>query len=77
MYDYFKVIQNLYLLQWESIAELNKLQNLEDLRFIRNPILGTETYATCNQIIVAMIANLKVSILGSRNLKFSLLERYF
>lgn len=45
---------------WESFNELNRLQALEDLRCVKNPILETENEATRFQIIVARIANLKV-----------------
>ncbi|XP_031356946.1 tubulin-specific chaperone E-like [Photinus pyralis] len=45
---------------WESIGELDKLQCLEDLRFLKNPILESETYATCIQLIIARIGNLQV-----------------
>lgn len=56
------LIINEHLLQWNSIQELNRLQNLEDLRFLKNPLLETENYNTCVQFIVARIANLKVKI---------------
>lgn len=36
------------------------MPKLEDLRFLKNPILETENYATCIQLIVARIGNLKV-----------------
>lgn len=46
--------------QWHSIAELNKLQNLEHLRFTKNPILETESSAMREQLVIARIRNLKV-----------------
>lgn len=45
---------------WESIGELDKLENLEDLRFLRNPILETENYDFCIQMIVGRVGGLKV-----------------
>lgn len=48
------------LFQWQSIGELNKLPQLEDFRFLKNPILETETYETSIQLVIARIANLKV-----------------
>lgn len=50
----------LFLLQWNSIGELNKLGNLQNLRFLKNPVLENETVATREQIIIAKIKNLKV-----------------
>jgi len=54
------IISNNGINDWESVGELNKLPNLEDLRFLKNPILERETYATCIQLILARIGNLKV-----------------
>lgn len=48
--------------KWDSIAELNKLQKLEHLRFMKNPILETENLATREQLVIARIYNLKVCI---------------
>ena len=47
--------------QWESINELNKLPNLEDLRFRENPVLETESAETSRQLIIARIGNIKVT----------------
>ncbi|KAK9876763.1 hypothetical protein WA026_015004 [Henosepilachna vigintioctopunctata] len=44
---------------WESINELNRLKSLEDLRFVKNPILETQSEANRFQIVVARIGNLK------------------
>ncbi|CAH2002582.1 unnamed protein product [Acanthoscelides obtectus] len=45
--------------EWRSIAELNKLRNLEHLRILKNPILETEKFETRIEIIIAKIKNLK------------------
>ncbi|XP_018330866.1 tubulin-specific chaperone E [Agrilus planipennis] len=44
---------------WNSIGELNKLGNLQELRLLRNPVLEKENYATCFQIVIARIASLQ------------------
>lgn len=38
---------------------MNKLSNLEDLKFRENPILKNETIETARQLIIARIAKLK------------------
>ncbi|KAJ8974188.1 hypothetical protein NQ317_004867 [Molorchus minor] len=45
--------------KWCSIGELNKLRNMENLRFMKNPILETENIATREQLVIARIKNLK------------------
>lgn len=47
-------------LQWQSVEELNRLQNLEDLKMLKNPLIETENYNTCIQLFIARIENLKV-----------------
>ncbi|XP_044729926.1 tubulin-specific chaperone E [Chrysoperla carnea] len=44
---------------WKSISELEKLRSLTELRCTKNPIDSTETTASCFQLIVARIGNLK------------------
>jgi len=44
---------------WESINELNKLLQLEDLRFRENPVLQQESAETSRQLIIARIGNIK------------------
>lgn len=39
---------------------MDKLPNLEDLKFRENPILKNETVETARQLIIARIANLKI-----------------
>ncbi|XP_017782115.1 PREDICTED: tubulin-specific chaperone E [Nicrophorus vespilloides] len=61
----FRNLKMLYLKEnfindWESVGELNKLENLIDLRLIKNPIFEHNTYDTCAQYIIARIANLMV-----------------
>ncbi|KAF5279447.1 hypothetical protein FQA39_LY05557 [Lamprigera yunnana] len=53
------VISQNQIEDWDSISELNKLPSLNDLRFLRNPVLETESYATCIQLIIAKIGNLQ------------------
>lgn len=53
------VISRNYIREWESIGELNKLPSLDDLRFLKNPVMETESYATCIQLIVARIGKLR------------------
>lgn len=45
--------------EWQSVSELEKLNNLEDLKFRENPILKNENLETARQLIIAKIANLK------------------
>ena len=45
--------------QWRSISELEKLNNLEDLKFRENPILKNESLETTRQLIIARISKLK------------------
>ncbi|KRT78354.1 hypothetical protein AMK59_6524 [Oryctes borbonicus] len=54
------ILTNNLLNDWESVGELNKLQNLEELKFLNNPILETENSNTRTQLVVAKIASLKV-----------------
>ncbi|KAF5288067.1 hypothetical protein FQR65_LT12117 [Abscondita terminalis] len=53
------VISRNLISDWESIGELNKLPLLDDLRFLKNPVMESESYATCIQLIVARIGNLQ------------------
>ncbi|EGI66346.1 Tubulin-specific chaperone E [Acromyrmex echinatior] len=46
--------------EWQSISELDKLSNLEDLKFRGNPILENETVETARQLVIARIAKLKI-----------------
>ncbi|OAD56160.1 Tubulin-specific chaperone E [Eufriesea mexicana] len=45
--------------EWQSISELEKLNNLEDLKFRENPILKNENLETARQLIIARISKLK------------------
>ncbi|XP_076761098.1 glyoxalase 1 isoform X1 [Xylocopa sonorina] len=45
--------------EWQSISELEKLNNLEDLKFRENPILRNENLETARQLIIARISKLK------------------
>ncbi|EEB11830.1 tubulin-specific chaperone E, putative [Pediculus humanus corporis] len=63
--DLFKNLKNLILNgnninDWESISELDKLENLYDFRFKDNPILTIETMETNHQLIITKIRNLQV-----------------
>ena len=63
--DLFKNLKNLILNgnninDWESISELDKLENLYDFRFKDNPILTNETLETNHQLIITKIRNLQV-----------------
>ncbi|XP_072755413.1 tubulin-specific chaperone E-like [Anoplolepis gracilipes] len=49
-----------HISEWQSINELDKLPNLEDLKFRENPILKNETVETARQLIIARIAKLKI-----------------
>ncbi|KYN44335.1 Tubulin-specific chaperone E [Trachymyrmex septentrionalis] len=49
-----------HISEWQSISELDKLSNLEDLKFRGNPILENETIETARQLIIARIAKLKI-----------------
>lgn len=61
-----------FVFQWESVGELNKLKNLEELKFLKNPILETENFNTRTQLIIAKIANLKVylNMISNSSLQF-------
>ncbi|KAJ8950146.1 hypothetical protein NQ314_007999 [Rhamnusium bicolor] len=52
-------INNNLIKGWCSIGELNKLQKLEYLRFMKNPVLEAENVATREQLVIARIGNLK------------------
>ncbi|XP_012251255.2 tubulin-specific chaperone E isoform X2 [Athalia rosae] len=45
--------------EWRSISELEKLMNLEDLKFRDNPILKNGNTATMRQLIIGRISRLK------------------
>ncbi|XP_012175733.1 tubulin-specific chaperone E isoform X2 [Bombus affinis] len=45
--------------EWQSVSELEKLNNLEDLKFRENPILKNENLETARQLIIARISKLK------------------
>lgn len=45
---------------WKYISELERLKNLEDLKFRDNPVLQQENVETCFQLIIARIGNLKI-----------------
>ncbi|XP_012522074.1 tubulin-specific chaperone E isoform X2 [Monomorium pharaonis] len=49
-----------HISEWQSISELDKLSNLEDLKFRGNPILENEIVETARQLIIARIAKLKI-----------------
>ncbi|XP_070524067.1 tubulin-specific chaperone E-like isoform X2 [Cardiocondyla obscurior] len=49
-----------HISEWQSISELDKLLNLEDLKFRENPILKNESVETARQLIIARIAKLKI-----------------
>ncbi|XP_034940135.1 tubulin-specific chaperone E [Chelonus insularis] len=46
--------------EWISISELEKLKNLEDLKFRDNPLLNDVEKGTARQLIIARISNLKL-----------------
>lgn len=45
--------------EWQSISELEKLNNLEELRFRGNPILKDYSIETARQLIIARVSHLK------------------
>lgn len=49
---------------WQSIAELDKLQKLDTLRFLQNPILRNCSSTMGRQLVIARIRNL-ISLNGS------------
>ncbi|XP_053973268.1 tubulin-specific chaperone E isoform X1 [Hylaeus volcanicus] len=59
----FPALRQLHLSQnniseWQSVSELEKLRNLEDLKFRENPILKDENVETTRQLVIARISNL-------------------
>ncbi|XP_063426904.1 tubulin-specific chaperone E-like [Mytilus trossulus] len=46
--------------EWKSINELNKLQQLEEIRIVHNPIMDLATPETVRQMLVAKISTLKM-----------------
>uniref|UniRef100_X1Z9S7 Tubulin-specific chaperone E n=1 Tax=Capitella teleta TaxID=283909 RepID=X1Z9S7_CAPTE len=52
-------LHNNKISDWVSIDELNKLQNLTDLKFKRNPVLGQDAY-TDRYLILAKVKRLKL-----------------
>ncbi|ENN77099.1 hypothetical protein D910_10209 [Dendroctonus ponderosae] len=59
-------LSNNLINDWTSVSELNRLPNLEGLRFSNNPILTSENPDTVIALVVAKIASLKVH--NGRNL---------
>ncbi|XP_069698305.1 tubulin-specific chaperone E [Periplaneta americana] len=60
----FPALKQIHLSQnnihnWESMNELNKLLQLEELRFRDNPLLQQESIETSRQFVIARIGNLK------------------
>ncbi|XP_076619863.1 glyoxalase 1 isoform X1 [Colletes latitarsis] len=60
----FPALRQLHLSQnniseWQSVSELEKLNNLEDLKFKENPILRDENLETARQLIIARISKLR------------------
>ncbi|KAF7273590.1 hypothetical protein GWI33_013698 [Rhynchophorus ferrugineus] len=53
-------ISNNCIDNWSSISELNKLPCLEELKFVNNPILKSESAETCSAIVIAKIGSLKI-----------------
>ncbi|KAF7993113.1 hypothetical protein HCN44_005894 [Aphidius gifuensis] len=63
--DEFSGLRNLHLSNnlisdWQSISELEKLKNLEELRFRDNPVLTDIAFDTVRQLIIAKISELKI-----------------
>ncbi|KAG7198222.1 hypothetical protein KM043_005629 [Ampulex compressa] len=44
--------------EWQSVSELEKLINLEDLKFRENPVLKNESLETGRQLVIARISKL-------------------
>ncbi|XP_076676166.1 glyoxalase 1 isoform X3 [Andrena cerasifolii] len=60
----FSALRQLHLSQnhiseWQSVSELEKLNNLEDLKFRENPVLKDENLETARQLIIARISKLR------------------
>ncbi|XP_030765565.1 tubulin-specific chaperone E [Sitophilus oryzae] len=53
-------ISNNLISDWLSLSELNKLPNLEELKFINCPILKSENAETASAIVIAKIRSLKI-----------------
>ncbi|XP_015429023.1 PREDICTED: tubulin-specific chaperone E [Dufourea novaeangliae] len=61
----FPVLRQLHLSQnniseWQYVSELEKINNLEELKFRENPILKDENLETTRQLIIARISKLKI-----------------
>ncbi|KAK0085825.1 hypothetical protein PV325_004352 [Microctonus aethiopoides] len=61
----FPALQQLHLSknfisEWRSISELEKLNNLRDLKFRNNPVVDNEKPETARQLIIARISKLKL-----------------
>ncbi|XP_066250436.1 tubulin-specific chaperone E [Euwallacea similis] len=53
-------ISNNGINDWTSVSELNRLPNLEELRFLNNPVLNAENADTAIALVVAKIGTLKL-----------------
>ncbi|XP_066992591.1 tubulin-specific chaperone E isoform X4 [Anabrus simplex] len=69
-------------LQWQSICELDKLKQLENLKIMENPLMEVENRATNRQLIIARIESLKklngvdVTADERRGAEYDYLKRY-
>ncbi|GLG94418.1 Tubulin-specific chaperone E [Gryllus bimaculatus] len=62
--ELFSSLKQLYLTtnkiqKWESVSELDKLKQLEELRFHENPVLYRENHETSRQLVIARIGRLQ------------------
>ena len=69
------VIMYLFVKQWSYINELNKLQNLKDLKIQFNPLLEdkTKTHGTIRTLFIAKILSLEIcnrTVVSMKNLYF-------
>ncbi|XP_060534940.1 tubulin-specific chaperone E [Cylas formicarius] len=63
--SYFKnlrklCISNNNIPDWKSVSELNKIPNLEEIKFLNNPVLSNKNPISCEQEIIARIKTLKI-----------------
>ncbi|XP_066992590.1 tubulin-specific chaperone E isoform X3 [Anabrus simplex] len=85
--DLFQALRKLCITEnkiskWQSICELDKLKQLENLKIMENPLMEVENRATNRQLIIARIESLKklngvdVTADERRGAEYDYLKRY-
>ncbi|XP_066585761.1 tubulin-specific chaperone E [Prorops nasuta] len=62
--EFFPALKRLHLCdnkisEWQSVSELEKITNLQELKFKGNPVVENESMENARELIIAKISNLK------------------